>query len=477
MAIGMTRRELGRATVAGLALAGFGGAIGISGCGSDDSSGVAGEGPAGLDLDQRQEVIDRLAEMRVPKPVDFIRTDWSHDPLAFCSYSYLAPTRYGSEIRRMLAEPVGRIAFAGEATAKIPATVHGAIQAGRDAAKYAAGQLAPGARVAVVGAGAAGLSCAGELARQGLEPVLLEASDRVGGRVREADLDGSPVELGASWIHGVDGNPLTGLAGEAGIGLHPFSYQLDFPVPGQKPLGVSGEHRYWQAVNSFGPGSARYPDLPLEAILPRRRGPGLEWAIQNEVAQEYGADPDQLAALATWEGNWLGGGDVLLDGSYSKVVARLSGDAEVRFGFKVRKVSQRRGEVRIAGGVDADREEVAAEAVVITVPIGALKAGAIEFDPRLPAGSRTAISQLGAGLLDKVWLAFDQPFWPEGAEGFSWIDPRKPGRWGSWVNAVPVTGKPFLMTLAGGHDAHRLAGRSDLEVVGSAMAALEAMFG
>ena len=128
VAIGMTRRELGRATVAGLALAGFGGAIGISGCGSDDSSGVAGEGPAGLDLDQRQEVIDRLAEMRVPKPVDFIRTDWSHDPLAFCSYSYLAPTRYGSEIRRMLAEPVGRIAFAGEATAKIPATVHGAMK-------------------------------------------------------------------------------------------------------------------------------------------------------------------------------------------------------------------------------------------------------------------------------------------------------------------------------------------------------------
>ena len=109
----------------------------------------------------------------------------------------------------------------------------------------------------------AGLSCAGELERLGLKPVVLEASDRVGGRVREADLDGSPVELGASWIHGVDGNPLTELAGEAGVGLHPFRYQLDFPVSGQQALGAGGEHRYWQAVNSFGPRSVRHPDVPL----------------------------------------------------------------------------------------------------------------------------------------------------------------------------------------------------------------------
>ncbi len=463
----MTRRDLGKAALAGAAVAGLGGAAGLAGCAREGGGNGAGA--------SKQEVIDGLPETGIPRPVDYIRTDWSHDPLAFCSYSFLAPTPYGSEIRRMLAEPVGRIAFAGEATARIPATVHGAIQAGRDAGKFAAGQLRAGARVAVVGAGAAGLSCAGELERLGLEPMVLEASDRVGGRVREADLDGSPVELGASWIHGVDGNPLTELAGEAGVGLHPFRYQLDFPVPGQQALGAGGEHRYWQAVNSFGPRSVRHPDVPLEAILPRRRGPGLEWAIQDEVAQEYGADPDQLAALATWEGNWLPGGDALLDGPYSQVIGSLSGDAGIRFGFEVRKISQRPGEVRLAGAEDDD--EVAADAAVVTVPIGVLKAGRIEFDPPLPARTRTAIDGLGAGLLDKVWLAFEEPFWDESAEGFSWIDPGRPGRWGAWVNAVPVTGEPFLLTLSGGRDAHRLSRQSDLEIISGTTAALNSMFG
>jgi monoamine oxidase len=451
---------------------------GLAACGSDYNSGGGASASGGEPLvsanpEERQAVIDRLPAFDVPAPVDYLRTSWSRDPLALCSYSYLPPNPHGSGIRRMLAEPAGRVIFAGEATAKIPATVHGAIQAGRSAAGYLAGELAAGDRVAVIGAGAAGLACAGELERRGFEPVVLEASERIGGRVREADLDGEPVELGASWIHGVDGNPLTRLADEADVGLHPFKYHLDFPVPGQKALAVPAEHRYWHAVNSFGPRSPRYPELSLEAILPRRGGPGLEWTIQYEVAQEYGADPGQLAALATWEGDWLEGGDALLDAPYSQLIGRLYGGDGVRFGFKVERISRSQGRVK----VDDGGEEVEAEAAVVTVPIGVLKTGTIEFAPDLPARTRYAIGHLGAGLLDKMWLAFEEPFWPGKPEGFSWINPAKPGRWGDWINLVPVTGKPFLMTLSGGRDAYHLAGRSDLETVSGAMAALEAMFG
>jgi len=460
---GLSRRELGKAAIAGVALAGLGGIGGaLAGCGSDP-------GPEG-----RQSVIDRLPGLGIPRPVDFIRTSWARDPLALCSYSYLAPTRFGSGIRSMLAEPVGRIAFAGEATARIPATVHGAIQAGQTAARLSIGELDPGARVAVVGAGAAGLSCAGELKKLGFEPVLLEASDRVGGRVRSGDLDGTPVELGASWIHGVKGNPLTGLARESGVGLHPYDYDLAFPVAGQAELGQTGERRYWRAINSFEPGAPGADRQTVDWLLPWRWGPGLEWAVEVETAQEYGADPDQLAALATWEGDWLGGGDALLDAPYVKVIEKLSGEAETIFGFEVRRVTQDSNGVVIRAG---SGEEVSAEAAVITVPIGVLKSGRIDFQPSLPAHTRTAIDGLGAGLLDKLWLAFDEPFWDEDSEGFQWIDPRRPGRWGFWVNALPETGKPMLMTLSGGSDAHRLEGKTDLEVVSGALRALDAMFG
>ncbi|OJU95529.1 MAG: hypothetical protein BGO23_05420 [Solirubrobacterales bacterium 67-14] len=412
----------------------------------------------------------------MPRPVDYLRTSWSRDPLALCSYSYLAPTRYGSEVRRMLAEPVGRIVFAGEATANIPATVHGALQAGRDAAKALARRLDAGARVAVVGAGVAGLACAGELLDQGLQPVLLEASDRVGGRVRSGELDGSRVELGASWIHGIKGNPLTTLARQAGIGLHHFEYALDFPVPGQQAMGERGEDRIWRSIDSFDPHAPGMREQTLESLLPRRQGPGLAWASQTEVQQEYGADPDQLAALATWEGGWFGGGDALLDGPYVDVVKGLSDQAPVHFGAQVRRIIQTSSEVVLSGSGVLDGEGMAADAAIVTVPIGVLKAGRIEFEPDLPPRTRTAIRLLGAGLLDKVWLAFEKPFWDPKWEGFNWIDPRMPGRWGSWANFVPINGRPFLMTLSGGSDAHRLAGWSDLEVVGSAMSSLEAMF-
>lgn len=467
MAERMTRRELGKVGLAGAALAGFAGVGGLAGCGSGESGGGGGS---------RQEVIDRLPDLGIPRPVDFIRTNWSRDPLALCSYSYLAPTRYGSGVRRMLAEPVGRIAFAGEATANIPATVHGALQAGRDAAKALARELDGGARVAVVGTGVAGLACAGELLDQGFDPVLLEASDRVGGRVRSGQLDGSPVELGASWIHGIKGNPLTTLARQAGIGLHHFEYALDFPVPGQQAMAETGENRIWRAIDSFDPHASGMREQTLESLLPRRQGPGLAWASQTEVQQEYGADPSQLAALATWEGGWFGGGDALLDGPYIDVIKGLSGDAPVHLGTRVRRISQTPSEVVLSGSGTLEGDGMAAKAAVVTVPIGVLKAGHIEFEPGLPARTRTAIRLLGAGLLDKLWLAFEKPFWDPQSEGFNWIDPRMPGRWGSWANFVPIDGKPFLMSLSGGSDARRLAGWSDLEVVGSAMSALDATF-
>lgn len=444
-------------------MAGLAGMGGLAGCSSSDRS----------TSDSKQGVIDRLPDLGIPKPVDYLRTKWARDPLALCSYSYLAPTVYGAGIRRMLAEPVGRMVFAGEATANIPSTVHGAIQAGESAARLASRQLPAGARVIVVGAGAAGLSCAGALIEAGLEPIVIEASDRIGGRVREGELDGTTVENGASWIHGVNGNPLADLAEGAGIGLKPFSYESQFPVPGQRSMASAGERSFNRAVGSFAPYAPGANLQTVDSLLPWRWGPGLEWAVQMEVRQEYGADPGQLAAMATWEGTWLGGGDALLDGPYTDLLSGLAGDAEIKLESPVELIERDSSGVTVRCRDGESR----GDAAVVTVPIGVLKAGTIEFRPGLPTKTRRAIDGLGAGLLDKVWLAFRESFWDEEAEGFGWIDPARPGRWGSWVNAVPVTGKPFLMTLTGGSEAHRLEGQDDYELISGTMSALASMFG
>ena len=72
-------------------------------------------------------------------------------------------------------------------------------------------------RVLVVGAGVAGLTAANALTHAGVECVVLEARDRIGGRLRTVDVGGSPVDLGGSWIHMPDGNPMSAFARLAGV--------------------------------------------------------------------------------------------------------------------------------------------------------------------------------------------------------------------------------------------------------------------
>jgi polyamine oxidase len=72
-------------------------------------------------------------------------------------------------------------------------------------------------RVVVVGAGIAGLAAASRLRRAGIDCVVLEARDRIGGRLHTVELAGTPVDLGGSWIHHPIGNPLTAFCDERGV--------------------------------------------------------------------------------------------------------------------------------------------------------------------------------------------------------------------------------------------------------------------
>ena len=79
------------------------------------------------------------------------------------------------------------------------------------------GVAGPVGRVVVVGAGIAGLTVANALTQAGVECVVLEARDRIGGRLHTTDLAGSPVDLGGSWIHMPAGNPMSAFAQQAGV--------------------------------------------------------------------------------------------------------------------------------------------------------------------------------------------------------------------------------------------------------------------
>ncbi len=419
----ISRRELLRSTV----LLGTAGALAACDSRSDGdvSSPATASTPPRLPVD-------------VPDPVDFVVTRWRADPLARGSYSFLARGA-AQEDRSSIAAPVDdRLFFAGEATHRVyPATVHGALMSGRRVAGEVVDSGATS--VVIVGAGAAGLEAASRLSAAGLAVTVVEGRDRIGGRVWTDESLGAPLDLGASWIHGVSGNPLTEIADAAAIDRAPTDYDNRVIRDSNGPVAPS--------------------DVPSE----------LE--VVFGVEQEYGADVDALSPEAVEEGGEYSGGDVVFPGGYAALIDELYA-GPVELGVTVDTIERGADAVRVrstAGDFEAD-------AVVVTVPLGVLQARAIDFDPPLPADKLAAIDRLGMGLLDKVCLRFDEVFWDTEVEFIGHVGSSR-DRFVTWFNIAAYTGEPILMAFNAAGAADMIEAATDEAIVAEAMASLRDMYG
>lgn len=366
---------------------------------------------------------------------------WRQDPFARGSYSYLAK---GSdpEDRRLLAEPVGdRLYFAGEATHSVyPATVHGAHMSGRRAAQRM--RVAELDEVVIIGAGMSGLSAARWFADEGVSvSAILEARDRIGGRVFTDHSLGSAADMGASWIQGINGNILMDIADRAGIER------------------VRTDWNNWIVRDSAGAivDVSRLPDDYVQVV---------------EIETEYAADVSQLSSGAVSEGGGLYGGDVVFPGGYTQVVNAVAEDLEVQLGAIVVHIEHGADEVAVTL---TDGRTFTGGAVLVTVPLGVLKAGSIEFSPPLPAEKLGAIDRLGMGHLSKVYLRFPEVFWEPDLEFFGFIADQR-GSFPYWQNMVPNTGAPVLLAFHAGTPADDLGEKSDDEIVAAAMEVLHTMY-
>jgi len=104
-----------------------------------------------------------------------------------------------------------------------------------------------------------------------------------------------------------------------------------------------------------------------------------------------------------------------------------------------------------------------------------LKAGDVEFVPALPAYKRQAMSRLGMGVLDRLWLRFPRVFWDADADLLGYVSPTK-GRWCEWYNLAQHTGEPILVGFNAAAHARELERLSDAEVVAEAMAVLRTIY-
>ena len=115
--------------------------------------------------------------------------------------------------------------------------------------------------------------------------------------------------------------------------------------------------------------------------------------------------------------------------------------------------------------------------MIITVPLGVLKAGSIQFLPALPDAKSTAIARLGMGALSKTCLRFESQFWPDDAELIDIVP--SASRRGQWVESLSLTGLvdvPALMMFNAGKFARAVETMTDAEVIASASSALTPAF-
>jgi len=339
-----------------------------------------------------------------------------------------------------------------------------------------AGVGRPVERVVVVGAGIAGLTAANALAHGGVECVVVEARDRIGGRLHTVDLGGSPVDLGGSWIHMPGGgNPMRALADQVGVpcrSADPVPEMAGFDCgEGRRLSAAEVEANLGLYLEAFpeaaGPLAAELgPDASaadgIEAFMARSgRAAGPARRARQTL---YGAIEAESADLAgrqslrwmwnefEYEGNYFG--DVP-EGGYRRLVDAMAIGVDLRLGWEAAEIVLAPDGVRVQAA-DGTSEE--GSHVVVTVPLGVLKRGAPRFSPGLPPDRLAAIGRLGFGRFEKVALRFDEPFWRAAGYPHMTIFPRDPGEWMVWALGLDAFGGgPALVFFVFHSDAVRLA--------------------
>ncbi|WP_150957990.1 flavin monoamine oxidase family protein [Microbacterium testaceum] len=349
------------------------------------------------------------------------------------------------------------------------------------------------ADVVVVGAGVSGLAAARLIARGGRRVVVLEARDRVGGRVFTDRSGGHITDRGASWIHGIDDSPVAEAARAFGMPMVEFTvggYQ-----PDSRPLtyfDARGERLSPDAVRQYAD-DIRAVNQTLVEIIARARPDATygevveraldthEWDTERKervreyndrrAQEQYGIGMSGLGAHGL-DDDTVDGDEVVFPRGYDELATNLAAGLDVRLEHVVSSVE------RTSAGVTVrtDRGTYAAEQVVVTVPVGVLHAGDVVIEPSLPEAHRRALALLRMNAFEKVVLRFAERFWDAGVYGIRQLGDEGEW-WHSWYDLGRLHDEPALLTFAAGPAAVATRTWSDEEIVASTLVQLRRLYG
>lgn len=315
-------------------------------------------------------------------------------------------------------------------------------------------------QVGVVGGGVAGMRCAEVLLQHDVEVTIIEARDRLGGRLGQATLKGGHiVDLGPNWIHGTGSNPIFDLAKETGTVLHEWGenqtyIDSDRSVVSLEATRDAAEFAWETIAEAFKESNAHskldakhgisssksLADFYDEKIAQIRSGDRSEAGearikLLQKVSKFFGpftGQPVEKQSLKFfWLEECLEGDNLFCADSYAKVLRRLTEPIErqatVLFERSVQTIRAKNDKLGgsfspyiihsrsngQAGPNTIDEQEAEFDEVVVTTPLGWLKEHPEAFDPPLPPRLSEAIKALGYGTLDKVYITFSEAWWNE----------------------------------------------------------------
>jgi monoamine oxidase len=259
--------------------------------------------------------------------------------------------------------------------------------------------------VAIIGAGAAGLGAAHALENSGLNVIVLEARDRVGGRgYTIMAAPGILFDVGCGWLHSADQNSFVGIAQQ-------LKFEIDKTRP---PWREQGSHigfpprervEFIAALDAFYDRTETAAEDVRDTAASLYLEAGNRWNPMIDALSTYinGCELDQVSthdsnAYEDTEINWR------VRKGYGALIAAYGAPCPVALNCKVTLIDHSGKRVRL----ETSRGTLSAGKVIVTVPTNLIADETIRFHPALPA-KFDAARGLPLGLADKVMLALDQP--------------------------------------------------------------------
>jgi monoamine oxidase len=336
-----------------------------------------------------------------------------------------------------------------------------------------------GKTIIVIGAGISGLAAAKKLKEKGFNVIVLEAQDKVGGRLRTNRTLGVAFDEGASWIHGTTRNPITTLAQQAGMNT---AFTDDFSRKSYDIGGVlrsattyeNAETEYYTMLDSLmNNGSAtqsfetvfntQYPGYANDRLW--------KFFLSTYLTFDLG-DVDKLSSLLYNEGEEFGGEERIATNGYDTIPNYLANGLNVQLNQRVSKIDYTNAKIKVThNGTTTETDYV-----LVTVPLGVLKANTIQFIPTLPATKLTAIQKVGMNCVNKFLLTWDTAFWDD-VQYISYT-PEIKDKFNYFVNVKKVNPNVnALMTFAYADYARQTETMTDTQIIDEIMIHLRDIYG